>query len=173
MCCTTYMRFIQTRTSFHLYHLFKETAISAPPGKTVDKGKCTSTWLRHFTWTVSIVCCLKINVHQYKIQNSKILASILFWCTSKCLNNRRRTMTDENPLLMQHSQWPSSLPVGARRSYDVGNIQSSDCGDSGDKEFRRGYGGVWWNLRSAGIWNLESGGRFCVGAFFPQKSGVS
>jgi hypothetical protein len=44
---------------------------------------------------------------------------------------------------------------------------SSDGGDSGNKKFKRGYGGVWWSLRLPGLWNLESGGRFCA-CDFPE-----
>jgi hypothetical protein len=36
-------------------------------------------------------------------------------------------------------------------------------------KFKRGnggaYGGVWRSLLLAGVWNMESGGRFCVDAF--------
>jgi hypothetical protein len=38
----------------------------------------------------------------------------------------------------------------------------SDGGDSGSKKCKRVYGEVW---RSAFGGNLETGGRFCVGAF--------
>jgi hypothetical protein len=45
----------------------------------------------------------------------------------------------------------------------------SDGGDSGSKKCKRGYGGayggVWRSLRFTGVWILESGTRFCVGAF--------
>jgi hypothetical protein len=47
---------------------------------------------------------------------------------------------------------------------------SSDGGESGSKKYRRGcggtYGGVWGSLRLAGLWSLESGGRFCIGTFY-------
>jgi hypothetical protein len=42
---------------------------------------------------------------------------------------------------------------------------SSNDGDSGSKKCKRGYGGVWRSLRLTGVWSIESGGRFCVGAF--------
>jgi hypothetical protein len=46
---------------------------------------------------------------------------------------------------------------------------SSDCGESGSKKCKRGcggtYGSVWRKLRLAGIWSLDSGGRFCVCTF--------
>jgi hypothetical protein len=33
--------------------------------------------------------------------------------------------------------------------------------------------GVWWNLRLLGFWRLESGGRFCVGAFCKNLASVA
>jgi hypothetical protein len=46
---------------------------------------------------------------------------------------------------------------------------SSYGGDSGSKKCKRGYGGaydgVWQSLRLAVVGSLESGFRFCVGAF--------
>jgi hypothetical protein len=57
-----------------------------------------------------------------------------------------------------------------QRSFDAEKMKlSSDGGDSGSKKCKRGYvgaySGVWRSLRLAEIWSLESGGRFCVGAF--------
>jgi hypothetical protein len=42
---------------------------------------------------------------------------------------------------------------------------SSDGGDSGSKECKRGYGGIWQSLRLARVWSLKSGSRFCAGVF--------
>jgi hypothetical protein len=63
-----------------------------------------------------------------------------------------------------------------RRSYDA---FSCDGGDSGSKKkkCKRGYGsaygGVWRCLRLAGVWSLESGGRFCVGAIDRNLASVA
>jgi hypothetical protein len=46
---------------------------------------------------------------------------------------------------------------------------SSDIGDSGSRKFKRGYGGA-----CGGVWrSLESGGRFCVGAFGRNLASVA
>jgi hypothetical protein len=46
---------------------------------------------------------------------------------------------------------------------------SSDGGDSGSNKYRRGYGGAY-----GGVWrSLESGGRFCVGAFGRNLASVA
>jgi hypothetical protein len=54
---------------------------------------------------------------------------------------------------------------------------SSNGGDCGSKKCERGYGGaygeVWRSLRLVGIWSLESGGRFCVGAFGRNLASVA
>jgi hypothetical protein len=54
---------------------------------------------------------------------------------------------------------------------------SSDGGKSGSKKCKRGYGGtyseVWWNLPMTGVWGLESGGRFLVGAFGRNLASVA
>jgi hypothetical protein len=54
-----------------------------------------------------------------------------------------------------------------RRSFDAEKKLklSSHGGDSGSKKFKRGYGGVWRSL--------ESGGRFCVGAFGRNLASVA
>jgi hypothetical protein len=45
----------------------------------------------------------------------------------------------------------------------------SDGGDSGSKKCKRGYGGAF-----CGVWrSLESGGRFCVGAFGRNLAAVA
>jgi hypothetical protein len=54
---------------------------------------------------------------------------------------------------------------------------SFDGGDSGSKKCKRGYGGaysgVWRSLRVAGIWSLESVGRFYVGAIGRNLASVA
>jgi hypothetical protein len=54
---------------------------------------------------------------------------------------------------------------------------SSDGGDSGSRKCKRScsgtYGGVWWSLLLAGVWSLESGGRFCVGSFDRNLASVA
>jgi tRNA G26 N,N-dimethylase Trm1 len=50
---------------------------------------------------------------------------------------------------------------------------SSDGGNVGSKKCKRGYGGVWRSLRSADVWNLESGGRFFVGAIGRNLASVA
>jgi hypothetical protein len=54
---------------------------------------------------------------------------------------------------------------------------SSDGCDSGSKKCKRASGGtnggVWWSLRLAGVWCLESGRRFCVGAFDKNLASVA
>jgi hypothetical protein len=46
---------------------------------------------------------------------------------------------------------------------------SSDGGDSGSKKCKRGYGGA-----HGGVWlSLESGGRFCIGAFGRNLASVA
>jgi hypothetical protein len=43
---------------------------------------------------------------------------------------------------------------------------SFDRDDSGSKKCKRDYGGAWWGLAKSAFGGiLESGGRFCVGAF--------
>jgi hypothetical protein len=53
----------------------------------------------------------------------------------------------------------------------------SDDGDSGSKKCERGYGGayseLWRSLRLARVCGLESGGRFCVGAFGRNLASVA
>jgi hypothetical protein len=55
------------------------------------------------------------------------------------------------------------------RSCDAEKKLNSDGGDSGSKKCKLYYGGVysgvWRSLRLAGDGSLESGSRFCVGAF--------
>jgi hypothetical protein len=51
---------------------------------------------------------------------------------------------------------------------------SFGCGDSGSKKCRRGvYGGVWRSLCLEGVWGLELGDRFCVGAFGKTLASVA
>jgi hypothetical protein len=54
---------------------------------------------------------------------------------------------------------------------------TSDGGKSGSKKLKRGYsgayGGIWRSLRLAGVWILDSGGRFCVGPFGRNLAAVA
>jgi hypothetical protein len=49
----------------------------------------------------------------------------------------------------------------------------SDGGDSGNKKCKRGYGGVWRSVRLAKVWSLQSGDRFCIGAFGRNLASVA
>jgi hypothetical protein len=54
---------------------------------------------------------------------------------------------------------------------------SSNGRDSGSKKCKRGYGGAyggtWQSLHLVGLWSLESGGQFCVGAFGMNLASVN
>jgi hypothetical protein len=50
---------------------------------------------------------------------------------------------------------------------------SSDGGDSGSKKCKQGYGGAHGRVESAFGGILESGGRFCVGAFGRNLASVA
>jgi hypothetical protein len=71
-----------------------------------------------------------------------------------------------------------TLDWTSARSCDAEKIEkSSDGGNSGSKKCKRGYGGsygeVWRSLRLAGVWSLELGRRFCVGAFGGNLASVA
>jgi hypothetical protein len=58
-----------------------------------------------------------------------------------------------------NSQCPSRLTGRVRRLCDVGNweINFSDCGDTGSKTCKLGYGGISPRLCSAGVWSQAVG----------------
>jgi hypothetical protein len=59
-------------------------------------------------------------------------------------------------------------------SYDEEKIESSDD-DSGSKKYKmRLWWGLWWGLvESAFGGSLETGGRFCVGAFGKNLASIA
>jgi hypothetical protein len=69
---------------------------------------------------------------------------------------------------VRHSRLHECAVLAMRKKFKL----SSDGGDSGSNKCKRGYGGayggVWWSLGS-----LESGGRFCVGAFGRNLASVA